>query len=36
MRIVLSAEELPRRLPSSENLTLEIAALWPVRVCFSV
>lgn len=34
--MVLSAEEEPKSLPSLENLTAEIARLWPVRVCFSL
>lgn len=32
----MSAEEEPRREPSSENFTEEIAALWPVRVSVSL
>lgn len=32
VRTVLSAEELPMSAPSFENLTLEMARLWAVRV----
>ena len=32
VRRVLSAEEEPRMRPLEENLTAEIARLWPVRV----